>query len=236
MTTTWTAPKRPVEHAEEHLITAILDGTFPPGSTLPGERELAVQLGVTRPTLREVLRRLEGDGWLNVHQGKSTQVKDFWREGGLNILSGIVRHSKYLPPNFVDNLLEVRLQLAPAYTHAAMLNNPAAVVTLLQDSTNLEDTPEAYATYDWQLQHGLTVASGNPIYTLILNGFTGFYEELARRYFMLTNARAASLTYYEALLHAAQSAEAEAAEQITRDMMRVSIRFWQQAAQSRRRD
>ena len=57
----WEAPKRPVEHAEDHLITAILDGTFPPGSTLPGERELSAQLGVTRPTLREVLRRLEGD-------------------------------------------------------------------------------------------------------------------------------------------------------------------------------
>src|SRR3990172_3511575 len=145
----WEAPKRPVEHAQDHLITAILDGTFPPGTTLPGERELAAQLGVTRPTLREVLRRLEGDGWLTVHQGKPTQVNDFWREGGLNILSGIVRHSKYLPPNFVDNLLEVRLHLAPAYTRAAMLHAPMEVVALLMDSNDLDDTPEAYATYDW---------------------------------------------------------------------------------------
>ena len=236
MTTTWTAPKRPVEHAEENLVTAILDGTFSPGTTLPGERELAGQLGVTRPTLREVLRRLEGDGWLTVRQGKATLVNDFWREGGLNILSGIVRHSKYLPPNFVDNLLEVRLHLAPAYTHAAMLHAPMEVVALLMDSNDLDDTPEAYATYDWLLQHGLTVASGNPIYTLILNGFTGFYEDLARRYFMLTNARAASHTYYEALLNAAQNTDADAAEQITRDMMRVSIRFWQQAAQNKRKD
>ena len=170
--------------------------------------------------------------------GKLTQVNDFWREGGLNILSGIVRHSQYLPPNFVDNLLEVRLLLAPAYTRAAMLRAPAEVVALLIDSNDLDDTPEAYASYDWLLQHGLTVASGNPIYTLILNGFTGFYEDLARRYFMLTNARAASHTYYTALLEAAQQSNAEAAEQITHDMMLVSIRFWQQAAaqQARRKD
>jgi DNA-binding FadR family transcriptional regulator len=34
----------------------------------------------------------------------------------------------------------------------------------------LDDTPEAFASFDWTLHHILTVASGNPAYTLILNG------------------------------------------------------------------
>lgn len=51
---------RPSEHAESALVTAILDGEFPPGSALPGERVLAGQLGVTRPTLREAIQRLLG--------------------------------------------------------------------------------------------------------------------------------------------------------------------------------
>ena len=60
----WLAPARPRAHAESVLLAAILDGTFPPGTTLPGERTLAAQLGVTRPTLREALQRLARDGWL----------------------------------------------------------------------------------------------------------------------------------------------------------------------------
>jgi len=39
---------------------------------------------------------------------------------------------------------------------------------------DLTDTPEAYAAFDWKLHHRLTAASGNAIYTLILNGFAGF--------------------------------------------------------------
>ena len=47
----WVAPKRPAAYAEQALVTAILEGTYPPGSTLPGERDLAAQLGVTRYSL-----------------------------------------------------------------------------------------------------------------------------------------------------------------------------------------
>jgi GntR family transcriptional regulator, negative regulator for fad regulon and positive regulator of fabA len=50
-------PQRPALYAEQALVTDILNGTFPPGSNLPAERELSIQLGVTRPTLREALRR-----------------------------------------------------------------------------------------------------------------------------------------------------------------------------------
>src|SRR5687768_17206045 len=139
----WSAPLRPVEHAEHTLITAILDGTFPVGSALPGERDLAVQIGVTRPTLREVLQRLERDGWIIIQQGKPTIINDFWRDGGLNILSGIVQHSETLPPDLVENLLNVRLDFAPTYTCLAIQKARVMVLALLEKQFQLEDTPEA---------------------------------------------------------------------------------------------
>ena len=69
-------PVRPNERAEQWLVTAILDGDLPPGSTLPAERTLATQLGVTRPTLREAIQRLARDGWLTIAHGKPTVVND----------------------------------------------------------------------------------------------------------------------------------------------------------------
>ncbi|GAB4572316.1 MAG: fatty acid metabolism transcriptional regulator FadR [Anaerolineae bacterium] len=223
----WTPPKRPVDHVEEALITAILNGEFPPGGALPAERELAAMLGVTRPTLREVLRRLERDGWITIQQGKPTLVNDFWWEGGLNVISGIVRYSTALPDGFVLNLLRVRLDLAPSYTREAVERDAGAVVGLLADAPAAVAAPERFAAYDWEVQHRLTVLSGNPVYAMILNGFTGFYETLARKYFAPAEARRVSAAYYADLAEAARRGNAPAAEQVTRQVMARSIALWE---------
>ena len=223
--TEWLAPARPRAHAESVLLASILDGTFPSGTTLPGERTLAAQLGVTRPTLREALGRLAGDGWLTVAHGKPTLVNNFWEQGGLNVLGKLVEHPAYLPPNFVAQLLEVRLHLAPAYTRAAVARAAPELAEFLAAAEALT-SPADYARFDWQLHHLLTVRSGNPIYTLILNGFRGFYEEIARRYFAAPEARRLSTEFYAELRAAAQAADADEAETLARDVMRRSIITW----------
>jgi GntR family negative regulator for fad regulon and positive regulator of fabA len=223
----WTAPQRPAAYAEEALVDAILDGTYPAGTTLPGERDLAAQLGVTRPTLREVLRRLERDGWLTVHHGKATRVNDCWREGGLNALEALARRQESLPPDFVPHLLEVRQALAPTYTYAAVGHDAAAVAAYLEGAAGLADTAEAYAEFDWRLHHTLTVASGNPVYTLILNGFASLYRQMALLYFARPEGRASSRAFYTALLKAARRGDAAAAQRIARRVMGESIALWQ---------
>ena len=225
----WSAPQRPNLYAEEALIVAILDGTFPPGARLPGERSLARQLGVTRPTLREAIQRLSRDGWLTVRQGKATEVNNFWQDGGLNVLSALVQYSKQLPPDFVPHLLEVRLQLAPAYTYAAVKRAAEEILPLIEGHREVEDTPAAMASYDWQLHRHLTIASGNPIYAMILNGFADFYERLAQQYFLLDEARQHSRQYYASLTTAVAGGDADRAEQLSREVMKDSIILWQKA-------
>ncbi len=223
--TNWIAPVRPRAHAEGILLGAILDGTFPPGTTLPGERTLAAQLGVTRPTLREALQRLARDGWLTVAHGKLTLVNNYWEEGGLNVLGSLVEHPDYLPPDFIAQLLEVRRHLAPAYTRAAVARDPLALAAFLDGAAALETLAD-FARFDWQLHHLLTVRSGNPIYTLILNGFRGFYEDIARRYFATAGARELSVAFYARLRAAAQLADADGAEALCREVMRASEVTW----------
>ncbi len=225
----WNAPPRPADYAEEMLVTAIVEGDYPPGSTLPGERDLAAQLGVTRPTLREALQRLARDGWLTIHQGKATVVNDFWREGGLNVLSTLVRHNLPLPPDFIPDLLRVRLAMAPDYTRMAVENDPETIGERLHQHTMLPDTAEAFTAFDWTLQHELTLASGNPIYPLILNGFAALYQKMGLRYFSAKTARAASRDYYAALLTAFEARDAATAAHLTQEIMEHSIHLWQHA-------
>ncbi|MEQ4718655.1 FCD domain-containing protein [Nonomuraea sp. B19D2] len=58
------------EETVERLLQAIKLGVVPPGDKLPPERELAVQLGISRVTLREAIRALSDAGYLDVRRGR----------------------------------------------------------------------------------------------------------------------------------------------------------------------
>jgi GntR family transcriptional repressor for pyruvate dehydrogenase complex len=69
------ADRRPVPRGVvEHLQRLILRGGLKPGDRLPPQRELAEQLGVSRPSLREGLTVLETMGLVSVRVGSGVFV------------------------------------------------------------------------------------------------------------------------------------------------------------------
>lgn len=58
-----------------HLSELISKGEFRPGERLPPERELAKQLAVSRPSVREALIALEVEGWVEIRVGSGVVVK-----------------------------------------------------------------------------------------------------------------------------------------------------------------
>ena len=222
----WNTPEKPAEIAETRLIEAILSGHFPINTNLPGERELASQLGVTRPTLREALQRLARDGWVEINQGRPTRVCNYWREGNLAVLAAVARRQDSLPRAFVSNLLAVRTLLAPAYTRAAFENDPDCLMAVLSSYPDLPDDAEAFAQADWELHHQLTVCSGNPVFTLILNGFEDLYPAMGRRYFQHPAARQASRRFYLGLLGCLQAGDPAQAESVAEEAMQVAADLW----------
>src|SRR5579859_6723316 len=58
------------------LSALIASGEFPPGARLPSERELAVQLGVSRPSVREALIALEVEGKVEIRVGAGVFVSE----------------------------------------------------------------------------------------------------------------------------------------------------------------
>ncbi len=226
----WEPPAKFADVTEKRLVAAILEGRFPIGSNLPGERDLARQIGVTRPTLREALQRLGRDGWIDIQQGKPTRVCNYWQEGNLAVLAAVADHERHIPPDFVRHLLEVRVLLAPAYTRLAVERQAAELAAWLEQTADLADTADAYADADWALHYRLTLASGNPVFTLILNGFRTLYPALGRDYFSQAAARTASAAFYAALLDCARHGDAISAESLVRHVMKESLALWESAA------
>lgn len=58
----------------QELEARIVDGTYGAGERLPAERELAKQLDVSRPSLREAIQKLEAKGLVTRRQGGGTFV------------------------------------------------------------------------------------------------------------------------------------------------------------------
>jgi len=58
------------------LETRIIEGSLKPGDRLPGERELANELGVSRPSLREAIKKLVSRELLVSRHGGGTYVTD----------------------------------------------------------------------------------------------------------------------------------------------------------------
>jgi GntR family negative regulator for fad regulon and positive regulator of fabA len=222
----WSRPLKPAALTESRLIAAILDGTFPVDSTLPAERELAAQLGITRPTLREVLQRLARDGWLEIRQGKPTRVRNYLQEGNLAVLVAIALHPAKLPADFVPNVLSVRILLSPAYTRLAIERAPQEVAALLQESSSLPEEAAAYAHFDWQVHRQLAISSGNPFYALFVNSVSELYDAVGTPYFLHAEARAHSQGFYRGLLVCIHQADPAGAAALAERIMQESRDLW----------
>jgi DNA-binding FadR family transcriptional regulator len=67
-------PQRLYRQIAEQLRKLMSHGEFKPGERLPAERDLAKQLGVSRPSVREALIALEVEGWVEVRTGAGVFV------------------------------------------------------------------------------------------------------------------------------------------------------------------
>ena len=66
--------KRLYNEVVRQIVAMIDSGQFPPGSRLPGERDLAAQLGVSRVTVREAQIALQAQRRIEVRTGSGAKV------------------------------------------------------------------------------------------------------------------------------------------------------------------
>jgi GntR family transcriptional repressor for pyruvate dehydrogenase complex len=81
-------PRRLYQQVADQIRGLIQGGQLVPGARLPAERELAQQLGVSRPSLREALIALEIDGSVEIRMGSGIYVtaepdRRQWQSGSM---------------------------------------------------------------------------------------------------------------------------------------------------------
>ncbi|KUI26585.1 GntR family transcriptional regulator [Mycobacterium sp. IS-1742] len=124
------------EDVFDQIVSEVLSGQMQPGQTLPSERRLAEVLGVSRPAIREALKRLAGTGLIEVRQGDATTVRDFRRTAGLDLLPRLLMRGGELDLSVVRSILETRLHNGPKIAQLAAERAGTGLTDLLDDTVN----------------------------------------------------------------------------------------------------
>jgi GntR family negative regulator for fad regulon and positive regulator of fabA len=218
--------ERATDRAERHLIEGIVSGKFPPHTDLPGERTLSKELDIARPALREAMQRLSRDGWLDIQQGKPTRIRDYLKDGNLNILAGLLKADPDLMPNLVPDLLEMWQLLAPSYTASATRRAPGLILDLLASFQKIPDQAEVYAASMWQLHHILIAYCDNLVYGLIFNTFQDFYLQLAAYYYSTAEHRGLARTLWADLAPSVEVLDTGTAAELVTAFVADTAEFW----------
>ena len=89
------------------LEDMIIHGVLVPGERLMSERDLAREMEVSRPSLRDALQKLENKGLIETRQGGRTFVRNFLGPSLTDPLAELLERS----PNTAQDFLELRTTL-----------------------------------------------------------------------------------------------------------------------------
>ena len=132
------------EDVFEQIVAEVLSGDMAPGAALPSERRLAEVLGVSRPAVREAIKRLTEAGLVEVRQGDATTVRDFRRHAGLDLLPRLLIRAGEVDVSVVRSILETRMHNGPKIAELAAQRRSPNLADLL-DATigalDAEDDP-----------------------------------------------------------------------------------------------
>lgn len=167
----------------------ILSGKLSIGQKLPSERELALQLGVSRPVVHEGLVDLASKGLITMTPRIGAVVNDYRTDGSLAMLTSLFNyHDGQLEPGILESVLKTRMlfeietaKLASIHRTDLHLNKFEEILKTERDS-DIHDSM-AIAEIDFSFHHLIAMASGNMIYPLLLNSFKQFYLNLASQFF-----------------------------------------------------
>jgi GntR family transcriptional repressor for pyruvate dehydrogenase complex len=205
-----TDDRRAWEIVLESIERDLLEGRLRPGDRLPGERALAIDLGVGRSSVREAIRVLEVLGLIRTASGSGPSAGAIivaLPGGGMSALmrlqvaaqgfpvADVVKTRLVLEASIVTDLAEAAARATATATDATTATAPATVATKaaaptvpnLDDSAQLLDAMETpglseaeFLALDAQFHLSLAEASGNQVITATMAGLRTAIEGYAR--------------------------------------------------------
>lgn len=203
-------PRRQYQLVADRVRALIEQDGIPAGVRLPAERELALQLGVSRPSLREALIALEIDGRVEIRGGSGVYVcagqdqRDV-ATSALGDSPGELMQARVVFESAVITLAAARV------TPAGLQRIEEALRAMREDHAFGRKPVEA----DRRFHLSIAEMCGNPVLVgMVATLFDGRHSPISSRMsgrFEPTHAWHVALGEHEAILHALEARNPQAA-------------------------
>ena len=173
-------PKNLYIEAMRSIKEAIFRGDYTSGESLPSEKDLALLLGVSRPVLREALRALQTQGFLDVRRGSrgGTYITDLSNISIRHNLEDLLRIGKLS----MTDLTQARLFLEPEVFRITAQNatdEQLAEMKVLIEEASVTKDQKRKIQLDSDFHRLVATATGSQIYIRFMQIIFDFMEVFA---------------------------------------------------------
>ncbi len=198
------------ERIADELRALILEGALGAEARLPGEQELAQRFGVSRPTLREALKRLAAQNLIRTKRGATggSFVSAVSHEDARAEIAGTLTRLVGMAPVPARDVAEARLALLTACAPLAAARRTAAQIRAMRSEVEIQRAEATgdgeFCASDVRFYRVFAEATGNPLLALQTAGVVDAIQPLLNRLTYRSHDRAA-----RALRHARIAARLE---------------------------
>lgn len=209
----------------------ILAGTLSIGEKLPSERELAAQLGVSRPVVHEGLIDLANKGLITRSVNGGAVINDYRRDGSLPMLNSLLSfHNIMLEPNIAKSTLDFRLLVEVENARLAARHRSheqlAELRAILEQEKKLNGSlVEEIGQLDFTFHHLIAMATGNIFYPLLLNSFKALYISFVTRFYAIPGVAQQVFAFHTQLVQAIAEQDEQAAASIMTHMLEQGHKY-----------
>ena len=214
-------PTRLYRQIAEQLRSLIVAGEYPPGTRLPPERDLAQQLGVSRPSVREALIALEVEGFVDIRIGSGIYARHpdaLYVDGALQQDDG--------PLELTRARAVIEPQIAALAARNITPKQIAGVRAAIEQMEAEADAGQTPIEGDRQFHVRIAEAAGNGVLVSVVRQlFEGrtspLFSKLAA-YFENPDSWAAAIAEHRRVLAALEAHDASAASKAMKSHLQLS--------------
>lgn len=170
------------------LEELILHGFVLPGEQLPSERDLAAQLGVSRPLIHDALLVLSARGLITLRPRHGCVVKDLRTDASINSLDSLYRFDSGVMAEEIDQGLEELRSLVLGRSVSRCIDRREGLGPFIERLSQVAHIPlgtslEKIIEQDFEFYRRIIEFSSNIVFLLLFNSGRALYHEKLSSFF-----------------------------------------------------
>ena len=178
-----TTPSLEIQGAEQvvrHVAHLIERGKLRPGDQLPPERELATELGVSRPTVRAGLHALAAMGVTESRQGAGTFITGGPPRLGAGPLSFLAALHGFTRDDIFEGRKVLEVGAAGLAAERGLTDRLAPMAEEVTGMFATLSEPQTFLIHDVRFHRAVAAASGNPVLLALVEMVSSLVYETRR--------------------------------------------------------